>query len=282
MFPLCADPTDQRRQMRERLQKVLAREGIGSRREIERWIEAGLVSINGRVARLGDQADKTDRVRVRGKSVRMTPSRQRVLAYHKPQGEITSRGDSQGRPTVFERLPDLRVGRWITIGRLDISTSGLLLFTNDGSLAHRLMHPSSEIEREYAVRVRGEVSHETLARLQAGVVLEDGTARFDTIAEAGGKAVNRWYHVVLREGRNREVRRLWESQGVKVSRLIRTRYGPLALERRLGQGRWRELGSDETRALYLAAGLDLKQSAQFSARRGATSRRVTRGAKARR
>jgi 23S rRNA pseudouridine2605 synthase len=267
--------------MRERLQKVLAREGLGSRREIERWIKAGLVSINGRVARLGDQADKTDRVRVRDKSVRMTPSRRRVLAYHKPQGEITSRGDPQDRPTVFERLPDLHVGRWIAIGRLDISTCGLLLFTNDGSLAHRLMHPSSEIEREYAVRVRGEVSHETLARLQAGVVLEDGPARFDTIAEAGGKAVNRWYHVVLREGRNREVRRLWESQGVKVSRLIRTRYGPLTLERRLGQGRWRELGSDETRALYLAAGLDLKQSAQFSARRGATPRRVTRGAKAR-
>lgn len=262
--------------MKERLQKVLAHLGLGSRREIEIWIEAGQVSVNGRVAQLGDQVAGTDRVRVRGKQVRLRiTQRRRALAYHKPQGEVTTRKDPQGRSTVFARLPILAEGRWIVIGRLDFTTAGLLLFTNDGALANALMHPSSQVEREYAVRVRGEVSAETLARLQTGVTLEDGLARFETLVAVGGSGANRWYRVRLREGRNREVRRLWESQGVAVSRLIRTRYGPLELGRFLRLGRWRELERDELRALYAAAGLELKRASRTS-KKGQVRRRATR------
>lgn len=242
--------------MKERLQKALAHSGVGSRREIEGWIEAGLVTVNGRVASLGDRADDADRIRVRGRWIPViTNQRPRVLAYHKPQGEVTTRKDPEGRPTVFARLPPLRAGRWIAVGRLDISTFGLLLFTNDGALANKLMHPSAEVEREYAVRVRGDVNADTLARLRQGVMLEDGMAHFETISDAGGAGVNRWYHVMLREGRNREVKRLWESQGIPVSRLIRVRYGPLSLGRVLKPGRWRELSRDEMRNLYAQAGL---------------------------
>lgn len=248
--------------MKERLQKALARSGLGSRREIENWIEAGLVTVNGRIARLGDQASETDRIRVRGQWVRMTTNlRPRTLAYHKPRGEITTRKDPEGRPTVFKRLPGLRAGRWIAIGRLDANTSGLLLFANDGQLANRLMHPSAEIEREYAVRALGEVNAQTLMRLTEGVKLDDGVARFETIVDAGGSGANRWYHVVLREGRNREVKRLWDSQGITVSRLIRVRYGPIGLGRQLKMGRWRDLDPDEMRSLYTAAGLELRQPA---------------------
>jgi len=246
--------------MKERLQKALARAGLGSRREIEGWIEAGLVCVNGRTARLGDQAGETDDIRVRGRRVHLKAApRARMLTYHKPQGEVTTRKDPEGRPTVFARLPDLRAGRWIAIGRLDVNTSGLLLFTNDGVLANKLMHPSCDVEREYAVRVRGEVSAEALMRLLEGVLLEDGMARFESIRGAGGSGVNRWYHVVLREGRNREVKRLWDSQGFTVSRLIRVRYGPLVLSRCLRPGRWRELEAHEVRCVYAAAALDPKQ-----------------------
>jgi 23S rRNA pseudouridine2605 synthase len=257
--------------MKERLQKILARAGLGSRREIERWIEAGQVAVNGKIAQLGDQAGEEDRIRVRGQRVQWPASqRRRVLAYHKPPGEVTTRLDPEGRPTVFERLPTLRIGRWIAVGRLDVSTSGLLLFTNDGALANKLMHPSTELEREYAVRVRGEVGADALARLQAGVMLDDGPARFEALTAAGGSGANRWYRVTLREGRNREVRRLWESQAVAVSRLIRVRYGPVALDRFLRPGHWRELERADLRALYAAARLAPTLSVHRARRRAGT------------
>lgn len=264
--------------MQERLQKVLARRGLGSRREIERWIEAGLVQVNGRVARLGDRVGAEDRLSVRGKVIGAENRRRspRVIAYNKPVGEISSRSDPQGRATVFARLPKLSGARWITVGRLDVNTAGLLLFTTDGELAHGLMHPAREVEREYAVRVLGEVADEQLRRLRQGVQLEDGRARFDRIVDAGGRGANHWYHCVLREGRKREVRRLWETQGVKVSRLIRLRYGPVVLERWLARGRWRELTAAETAALYETAGLEARAPAHAtrpSSRGGSASRR---------
>ncbi len=241
--------------MTERLQKILADAGLGSRRQIESWIADGLVVVNGKVAKLGDRANSADRIEVSGRRVRLAPRPStRVLVYHKPSGEITTRKDPRGRATVFSALPRLKQGRWIAIGRLDINTSGLLLFTNDGRLANLLMHPSGAIEREYAVRVRGEVTQEMIDRLSRGVRLEDGQARFDELSDAGGSGVNHWFHVVLREGRNREVRRLWESQGMTVSRLIRIRFGPIQLGRELRSRRWRELSDQEVRALYTSVG----------------------------
>ncbi len=244
--------------MSEKLQKVLARAGLGSRRTMEQWIQAGRVRVNGEVARLGRRVTPEDTIRVDGRLLtaeQTAPRRIRVLAYHKPVGEICTRHDPQGRPTLFEHLPRLRNGRWITIGRLDLNTSGLLLLTNDGELANRLMHPSTGMEREYAVRVLGEVDKETLERLRSGVELEDGPARFERLRDAGGSGANHWYHVVLREGRNREVRRLWESQGVTVSRLIRIRYGSVTLRRGLPQGRWEELDEGQVNQLLQQAGL---------------------------
>jgi 23S rRNA pseudouridine2605 synthase len=245
--------------MAERIQKALARLGLGSRREIEGWIEAGRLRVDGRIARLGDSIDGGERITVDGREIdtsRMDRVRRRVLRYHKPSGEVTTRSDPQGRPTVFEHLPRLGAGRWISVGRLDINTSGLLLMTTDGQLADRLMHPAGGIEREYAVRLRGEVTPGILERLAQGVELEDGPARFDSVFAAGGEGVNRWYHVVITEGRNREVRRLWESQGLTVSRLIRVRYGPLRLPPWLKAGRWEEVQGDELSALYAAVGLE--------------------------
>ncbi len=238
--------------MKERLQKLLATAGLGSRREIEGWIEQGLITLNGQPAKLGDKADKDDRITVKGKPVRFSSvqQRSRVIAYHKPEGEVTTRKDPQGRFTVFDHLPRLREGRWIAVGRLDYNTSGLLLFTNDGALANALMHPSHEVEREYAVRVLGAVNNGQLQAMRDGVMLEDGVASFDDIRDAGGTGANHWYHVTLREGRNREVRRLWEAQGVKVSRLIRVRYGAIELGRSLRPGRWRDLEVKEMAALY--------------------------------
>ena len=241
----------------EKLQKVLARAGLGSRREIEQWIRAGRITVNGSIAAVGDRVGRADRIRLDGEPVTVAPviARCRVLAYHKPEGEWVTRSAPDGRPSVFQHLPALRRGRWIAVGRLDVSTSGLLLFTNDGELAHRLMHPSSAIEREYAVRVLGTVTDETIQRLMKGAMLDDGPARFDGVLDAGGQGANHWYHVVLREGRHHEVRRLWESQGVKVSRLIRVRYGSVMLNRRLRPGRWEELESAAVDALRHAAAL---------------------------
>lgn len=242
--------------MTEKLQKVLANQGLGSRREMERWIDDGRVSVDGSVATLGDRVDETAQIRVDGHLLSRQTEKPvcRVLMYNKPEGELCSRQDPEGRPTVFGRLPGIRVGRWIAVGRLDINTSGLLLFTNDGELANRLMHPSCEVTREYAVRVFGDVPGQTLNKLKKGVELEDGMARFSTIRkrkESAGddESMNHWYDVSLEEGRNREVRRLWESQDVQVSRLIRVKYGPVALQKRLPQGAWVELELDEVNGL---------------------------------
>jgi len=244
--------------MEERLQKVLARAGLGSRRHMEDLIRAGRVEVDGRAAQLGQKVTGAEHIRVDGKTVdigREAPAAPSVILYHKPVGEVCSRHDPEGRRTVFAGLPKLRSGRWISVGRLDINTAGLLLFTTDGELAHRLMHPSQEIEREYAVRLLGEVSAAALERLIRGVELEDGFARFTAIEESGGSGANRWYHVIIKEGRNREVRRLWESQGLTVSRLSRVRFGPIILERGLRAGKSRPLGSREQQQLYKAAGL---------------------------
>jgi 23S rRNA pseudouridine2605 synthase len=239
--------------MSDKLQKVLANAGIGSRREMEKWIEAGRISVNGKLATLGDRVEPADKIRVDGNPLSTSKDAPtcRVLMYNKPEGELCSRKDPEGRPTVFDRLPSIKNGRWIAVGRLDINTSGLLLFTNDGELANRLMHPKHEVEREYSVRVFGEVEDIMLKRLTDGVKLEDGEAKFTEIVKKPGddESQNSWYNVSLSEGRNREVRRLWESQGLQVSRLIRVRYGTLELQKRLPQGGWVELGLPDLNTL---------------------------------
>ncbi len=243
----------------EKLQKVLARMGLASRREIESWIAAGRVKVNGAPASLGQRVDSHDAIALDGRLLKReeaSESVRRVLIYNKPDGEICTRDDPEGRPTVFDRLPRPKDGRWINIGRLDINTTGLLLFTTDGELANRLMHPSFQMDREYAVRVRGEVDEEMIERLKAGVMLEDGPAKFTDIKEApGGEGFNRWYHCVVMEGRNREVRRLWESQGLVVSRLKRVRFGPVFLTSDLPMGRWREMDQREVDILSEEVGL---------------------------
>ena len=236
----------------EKLQKALARMGLGSRRQMEEVIKAGRISINSTPATIGDRVSQGDEIRVDGRLIKYTSEnekRRRVLAYYKPEGEICSAQDPEGRPTVFDRLPKLTHDRWVMVGRLDINSTGLLLFTNDGEMAHRLMHPSNEIVREYAVRVLGEVTPEIARTLTTGVMLEDGLAQFDDIKEGGGEGINKWYHVKLKEGRNREVRRLFESQGLKVSRLLRTRYGAIALPKELRTGRFLELDKKEIHTL---------------------------------
>ncbi|BBT15690.1 ribosomal large subunit pseudouridine synthase B [Metapseudomonas otitidis] len=243
----------------EKLQKVLARMGLASRRDIEAWITEGRVKVNGAAATLGQRVDSHDAISVDGRLLKReeeAESVRRVLIYNKPEGEVCTRDDPEGRPTVFERLPRLRSGRWINVGRLDINTTGLLLFTTDGELANRLMHPSYEMDREYAVRVRGEVTEEMLENLKNGVMLEDGPAKFTDIQEApGGEGFNHWYHCVVMEGRNREVRRLWESQGLVVSRLKRVRFGPVFITSDLTMGRWREMGQQEVDILSEEVGL---------------------------
>jgi 23S rRNA pseudouridine2605 synthase len=243
----------------EKLQKVLARAGLGSRREMERWIEEGRIAVNGKAATLGDRVDERARISVDGRTLDAAPAVQtRCILYHKPTGEVCSRKDPEGRRSVFERLPKLKSGRWISIGRLDFNTSGLLLFTTDGDLANALMHPSSNIEREYMVRVMGKVEMEMLHRMVEGVMLEDGMARFTDITDAGGEGINHWFYVVLMEGRNREVRRLWESQGLTVSRLKRVRYGEVFIPSRVKQGQWTEMETAEIKSLYRMAGLPMK------------------------
>jgi 23S rRNA pseudouridine2605 synthase len=251
----------------EKLQKVLARTGIGSRREIERWIEEGRVAVEGKTAKLGDRVTTDQKVSVDGKPVALGESDAvRCLLYHKPVGEVCSRKDPEGRPTVFDSLPKLKSGRWIVIGRLDYNTSGLLLFTTDGELANKLMHPSSQIEREYLVRVMGEVDDATLERLKDGVELDDGPARFTDIQEGGGDGINRFFYVVLMEGRNREVRRLWESQGLTVSRLKRVRYGHVFIPSKLKKGQWMEMPQKDVDVVYEMAGLSGKSVAALSSK----------------
>ncbi|HTQ72669.1 MAG TPA: pseudouridine synthase [Burkholderiales bacterium] len=229
----------------------MARSGLGSRREMEVAIAAGRVAVNGTRAALGQRVTPADRIAFDGRTVRWHSGDRapRVLIYHKPAGELVTAHDPAGRPTVFRRLPPLRAGQWIAVGRLDFNTGGLLLFTDSGELANRLMHPRGEIEREYAVRVRGELSRDQLGRLVRGVTLEDGPAKFDRISPGGGTGSNRWYQVVLREGRNREVRRIFESLGITVSRLIRVRFGPFMLPSYLRRGQWKNLDPEETAAL---------------------------------
>lgn len=232
--------------MNQRIQKILAQQGIASRRQIEVMIGDGRIEVNNRIAELGDHINLDDRIKIDGRVIKLSgASKRRVLLYHKPEGEICTRHDPEGRRTVFNRLPRMKHGRWISVGRLDINSSGLLLFSNDGALVNRLTHPRHQVEREYAVRVLGEPSGKALHNLQEGVRLEEGMARFTKIQFAGGTGANLWYHVILTEGRYREVRRLWESQGITVSRLIRIRYGKLCLPSNLRQGHFIELKPSE-------------------------------------
>ncbi len=245
----------------ERIQKVLARGGLASRREIERWITEGRLKLNGVLVKqgahlkAGDYLQLNDRV-VHWDKFERQPTR--VLIYHKPTGEIVSRNDPQGRPTIFASLPKLDTSRWISVGRLDVNTSGLLLVTNNGELANKLMHPSTEVEREYAVRILGEVPAEKIELLKQGVTLEDGIAKFDQIYFMGGEGANKWYHVVVSEGRNRLVRRLWEAQNVVVSRLMRVRYGPVVLSDGLRTGKCYELDKKELDLLFEFSGLPVE------------------------
>lgn len=232
----------------EKLQKIIAQTGMASRREAENWIKEGRVSVNGSISELGDRATPTDKIRVDGKVLQRVDKeafQRRMLAYHKPDGEICSRKDPEGRVSVFDNLPTVRNSRWINVGRLDLNSSGLIFFTNDGELANRLMHPSHQIMRKYAVRVRGQVTEEILKALTEGVELDDGMAKFESVVDAGGEGSNHWYTVTLAEGRNREVRRMWEAFEIQVSRLHRIQYGPYDLPRSLKRGRWIELTPQE-------------------------------------
>lgn len=253
--------------MKERIHKVLARAGVGSRRAIEKLISENRVQVNGKLAKLGDALGRGDSVRVDGKPVKVETAftqYRRVIAYHKPEGEVCTASDPEGRPTVFDRLPEPGQGRWIMVGRLDVNTAGLLLFTTDGELAHRLMHPSSGVDREYAVRVKGQVDDDMIARLKAGVELEDGVAKFTDIQKSvsEGDGSNHWYYCVLMEGRHREARRLWESQGPIVSRLRRVRYGCIFLPKRLRSGRWEELDQRAVNDLADLVGVERKEVPQ--------------------
>ncbi len=244
----------------ERIQKALARQGLGSRRQIEKWISDGKITLNGKTASIGEPVKAGDTVMFSGRRVIIkepSSSLPKVIAYHKPVGEVCSRNDPEGRPTIFENLPKLKQSRWISIGRLDLNTSGLILLTDNGELANRLMHPSRQIAREYAVRILGRASEDALKKLTHGIELEDGMARFEEVVDADPDAqgVNHWYHVVLMEGRNREVRRMWEAVGLQVSRLMRVRYGNIVLEKSLRPGRVKEI--KPKKIIELAAMVDL-------------------------
>ncbi len=246
--------------MSEKLQKILAQAGIGSRREMERWIEQGRIHLNGEVAKLGERAGPDDEIQADGRKVdHKVKAPRRVLVYNKPEGEVCTRNDPDGRPTVFDNLPRIKGERWIAVGRLDINTAGLLLFTTDGELANKLMHPSTNtVDREYAVRVAGEVTPEIIENLKKGVVLDDGMAKFTDVQFFDGEGFNQWYHVCIMEGRNREVRRLWESQDLKVSRLKRVRYGCIFLPKKVSVGRWVELNQKDTDELASLVNLESK------------------------
>lgn len=241
----------------EKLQKVLAQAGVGSRREMEEWIAAGRITVNGKPATVGMRVAPDDLIRVGGRIIKARPAHRlpRIVMYHKPEGEIVSRDDPDGRPSVFSHLPKVHGAKWIAIGRLDFNTCGLLLFTTSGELANRLMHPRFEVEREYAVRLLGELTPDQMVQLKQGVQLEDGPANFDTITDGGGEGVNHWYRVTLREGRNREVRRMFELVGLKVSRLMRVRFGIVNLPTRLKRGKVLELEEGDVTAVMNWAGL---------------------------
>ena len=248
--------------MSEKLQKLLATVGLGSRRELEKWISAGRVSVNGSTAKLGDRAETDDRILVDGRPIKIvTDDSPRVLMYSKPEGEVSTTTDPEGRTTVFDGLPRLSRGRWIAIGRLDINTSGLLLFTTHGELANRLMHPSYEVKREYMVRIHGEVNEAMIARITEGVILEDGVAKFQTVQAQHARSndehisSNQWFRVILAEGRTREVRRLWESQGVEVNRLKRISYGPIELPSFVRRSEFIELDPKQVISLFRAVSL---------------------------
>jgi 23S rRNA pseudouridine2605 synthase len=238
----------------QKLHKMLADMGLGSRRELEDWIIAGRVSVNSMPAHVGQRIGPEDKVRVNGKLIQIHFAQRapRVMLYHKPEGEIVSRDDPEGRPSVFDKLPKVSGGRWIAVGRLDFNTSGLLVFTTNGELANKLMHPSFELEREYAVRLLGELTAEQAKQLVDGIELDDGIAKFNSLADGGGEGANHWYRVTLSEGRNREVRRMFEAMGLTVSRLMRVRYGPFELPKHLARGKTQELKPDEVTRLMSA------------------------------
>ena len=259
----------------ERIQKLLAHQGVASRRQIDLMLQQGRITVDGNPAKPGDQISGREKIALDGKLIRIAnlDSRPKVMMYHKPVGQVCTRADPEGRPNVFQNLPSLPHGRWVSIGRLDINTSGLILFTNQGELANRLMHPSFEIEREYAVRVHGVVTAEMLQQLTQGVELEDGVASFDKIIDSGGEGTNHWYHVVLKEGKNREVRRLWESVGVEVSRLVRVRYDNFNLPKWLKPGKHRLFEDEVVKRLYHKLELDYKPVAKSKSARHPAKRK---------
>jgi len=250
--------SSKRNQPTQKLQKILAQAGLGSRRDMEEFIKSGRVTVNGQVAELGARVCDEDIVRVDRKNVHVRPAGRlpRIMLYHKPEGEIVSRDDPDGRPSVFDRLPQMKTSKWIAIGRLDFNTSGLLIFTTSGELANHLMHPRFEVEREYAVRTLGTLTPEQMKQLGEGVELEDGMANFDAIADQGGEGINHWYRVILREGRNREVRRMFEAIGLTVSRLMRVRFGMINLPSRLKRGQTLELEPAEVSRILAWAGIE--------------------------
>lgn len=264
----------------ERVQKLLAHAGLGSRREIEGWIREGLIRVNGQEVGLGDRIFPEDEVRVRGRPVHLARKLQaptRVIIYNKPAGQVVTRKDPEGRETIFKHLPKLASGRWIAVGRLDINTLGLMILTTNGELANRLMHPSQEVDREYGVRVLGQVTDEILDNLRKGVELEDGFAKFTDIVAEEGEGANRWYKVAIMEGRNRIVRRLWESQGLTVSRLQRVRHGPIFLPKGLRTGRHYEMNDKEIKSLFEYAGIEPEKGDRGESHRKEVSKVMRKG-----
>ena len=264
-----------------KLQKALAQAGLGSRRDMEQWIIDGRVTVNGTTATIGARVSPHDEVKVDGRVLKAAALSQlpQVLLYHKPEGEIVSSDDPAGRPSVFDKLPRLRGAKWLAVGRLDFNSCGLLVFTTSGEIANRMMHPSFELDREYAVRVLGKLTDEQIARLRSGIKLNDGVARCESVESEGGEGANRWYRIVLKEGRNRIVRRMFEALALQVSRLMRVRFGPVGLPTRLRRGQFQELAPEETRQLLTALGLPVPVPPPRAARGSAETHRRPRRAR---